>query len=63
MTDEEFADLQARIKAIEAVVFAPRCTCSLWLSSLPPMPESDGTCPKHPVPGVWRDGQPPEMSS
>ncbi len=29
----------------------PRCTCTLYLATQPPIPESDGTCPAHPTPG------------
>lgn len=30
-----------------------RCTCTLWTASIPPMPDSDGTCPRHPERGIW----------
>ncbi len=65
MTDdmaEEMAALQQRIEALERMVFAPRCTCTFWTASIPPMPESDGTCPVHPVRGLWRDGKPPKVA-
>ncbi len=73
---EEMAEVKAELKRLRAQVAEqgewirrrvevesrPRCTCMVWTASMPPMPQSDGTCPVHPVRGLWRNGQPPKES-
>lgn len=66
MSNYELAEIQAELERLRTQVAdqgewirqrveaesRPRCTCMLWTASWPPMPESEGTCPVHPTPGI-----------